>query len=38
MTPIHYLMQNSNSNVDAELLKAVNGVAPGALAAVDGYA
>ena len=37
MTPIHYLMLNSNK-VDAESLKAVNGVSPGALAAVNRYA
>ena len=36
-TPIHYLMENENK-VDAEFLKTIEDVAPGALAAVDGYA
>ena len=33
--PIHYLMENSNVKVDAELLKTIDGVAPDALTAVD---
>ena len=31
-------MQNSNLKMDAEFLKTIDGVAPGALAAVDVYA
>ena len=31
-------MENSNSKVDAELLKTIDVLAPGALAAVDEYA
>ena len=38
MTPIHCLMQNKNDKVDAELLKTIDVVAPGVLAAVDWYA
>ena len=37
-TPIHCLMKNSNLKVDAEFLKAIDVLAPGALAAVDEYA
>ena len=36
-TPIHLLMENSNK-VDLQLLKAIDDLAPGALAAVDKYA
>ena len=38
MTPIHYLMENPNAMVDLQLLKDIDVLAPGALAAVDKYA
>ena len=37
-TPIHWLMSNRNVKVDMGFLKATEDVAPGVLAAEDGYA
>ena len=37
-TPIHDLMSNPTVKVDAGFLKAIDDLAPGALAAVDKYA